>query len=44
LTAARDVWVGDAQNETLLELGGAGSIIRDNLIEQYREVAVIVEI
>ena len=37
------VWVGDAQNETLLELGGAGSIIRDNLVEQYREFGIVVE-
>lgn len=37
------VWVGDAQNELLQDFGGAGSIVRDNLIEQYREVGVIVE-
>lgn len=41
--AGSGIWVGDAEDEMLQELGGGGAIIRDNLIQQYRGAGVIVE-
>jgi len=37
------IWSGDAQNELDLGLGGSDSVVRGNVIEQYRRFGIIVE-
>ena len=37
------IWSGDAQSELDLGLGGSDSVVRGNVIEQYRRFGIIVE-
>ncbi|HEY1539510.1 MAG TPA: right-handed parallel beta-helix repeat-containing protein [Solirubrobacteraceae bacterium] len=37
------IWAGDAEDELGLGFGGGGSVLSDNLVEQYRTTGIVVE-